>query len=115
MRTSIAVTICLLLGACATPPPPAAPLPPPPPIGEPGDAMGLTASQVRTEFGKPSFVRTENGSEIWRYDGVQCRAFFFLYPKGDSLGVRHVETLPHGKEIAADLSCLAALRRRPAS
>ncbi len=49
---------------------------------------------------------------MWRYDGAACRAFFFLY--GSPLMVRHVETLPHGAESAADIACLTALRASPA-
>jgi hypothetical protein len=49
---------------------------------------------------------------MWRYDGAACRAFFFLY--GAPLMVRHVETLPHGPQNAADMDCLTALRASPA-
>ena len=49
---------------------------------------------------------------MWRYDGASCKAFFFLYPAGNSLAVRHVETVPRGAEMAADAGCLNALRAR---
>ena len=112
---SLTAGLCLFLAACAThaPPPamPAVPLPPPPPTGEPADLINLSAAQLRALFGTPAFIRAENGPEIWRYDNKQCRAFFFLYPDATSKAVRHVETVPRGKEMAADASCLAVLRR----
>jgi hypothetical protein len=116
----LAACLCLFLAACATkaPPPtmPPVPLPPPPPSGEPADLVNLSAAQLRALFGAPAFMRAENGPEIWRYDGKQCRAFFFLYPDATSKAVRHVETVPRGKDMAADASCLSALRgAKPAS
>jgi len=111
----------VLMAACAptTNPPPAVPLPPAPPSGEPATFIGLSADNLRADFGNPAFVRTENGAQMWRYDSSSCRAFFFLYPSGPAIVVRHVETIPEGKDTAADPKCLDALRApstgRPAS
>jgi len=44
--------------------------------------------------------------ELWRYDSSVCKAFFFLYPYGQALLVRHIETLPRGSAMAADQTCL---------
>lgn len=89
--------------------------PPPTPNGEPAGFIGLTSAQLRGSFGPPSFSRRENGSELWRYDTKDCRTFFFLYPAGNDMSVRHVETMPRGKIIAADANCLTALRAKSAS
>jgi hypothetical protein len=107
-----AIGVCLLLGACASQPPPPAtvPLPLPPPSGEPPGFVGKSANDLRATFGAPSFVRKENGAEMWRYDSKDCRAFFFLYTKDNAQTVRHVETLPHGRDNAADFTCLNFLR-----
>ena len=83
-----------------------------PQVGEPPGMAGLAASQVKASFGEPSFVRKDGSTEIWRYDSQTCRAFFFLYPNGSGEVVRHVETLPRGTTIAADTTCLDALRGR---
>ncbi len=114
IRPALAAGLCIVLGACASRPAPAPtlPLPPPPPLGEPAGLAGLSADHLRGAFGAPAFVRKENGGEMWRYDGASCQAFFFLYPSGAARIVRHVETLPRGKDIAADVSCLDALRAR---
>ncbi len=116
-RAVLVVCLCAMLSACASQPPapvtPTVPLPPPPPSGEPADLFGLSAHDLRGEFGAPAFVRKENGDEMWRYDGTNCHAFFFLYPQGNAQLVRHVETVPQGVKMAADATCLTALRGRP--
>jgi len=109
---------CALLAACATTPrqtatAPTVALPPPPPPGEPAGIVGLADSQLRGAFGAPAFVRKDGRDEMWRYDNATCHAFFFLYPQAGTLSVRHVETLPRGREMAADFACLDAIRGRP--
>jgi hypothetical protein len=107
---------CLLLGllaaGCAAPAPrapvPQSAIPSAPPRGEPGQYLNMAATGLQAAFGKPAFVRKDGATEMWRYDGANCRAFFFLY--GTPPMVRHVETLPHGKQDAADMDCLTALR-----
>lgn len=101
---------CAVLAACAARE--GVPLPAPPSPGEPPGLIGLTAPKLRYVFGTPAFVRKDGAAELWRYDGASCKAFFFLYKDEaeDALEVRHVETLPHGKERAVDASCLDALR-----
>ncbi len=113
IRPVSVVTLCLLLGACASARAPRVALPQAPPPGEPAGLVGLDAVQLRAAFGAPAFVRKDGGIEMWRYDSAACRAFFFLYPQGNGVSVRHVETLPRGTTIAADASCLAALQTRP--
>ncbi|MGH6878010.1 MAG: hypothetical protein ACREHV_11635 [Rhizomicrobium sp.] len=119
MRPLAVLLICLLLAACASVRPVQAPprvaLPPAPPKGEPADLAGLHAAQLRVLFGAPAFVRKEGAIEMWRYDAADCKAFFFLYPYGDSLLVRHVETLPRGQAMAADPTCLGTLRPHTAT
>jgi hypothetical protein len=119
VRSLAAMAVCLLTCGCVTSP--GAPtasqkveLPAPPPVGEPTGIAGLQAAQLRSTFGTPAFIRQDGTAQLWRYDSAACKAFFFLYPDGNSLSVRHVETLPRGQDIAADASCLGALRARGA-
>jgi len=116
-RAVLVLCLCAMLSACASRPTapavPTVPLPPPPPSGEPAGLFGLSAHDLRGTFGEPAFIRKENGAEMWRYDGANCHAFFFLYPQGDAQLVRHVETVPQGAKTAADANCLAVLRARP--
>ena len=118
IRRVIALSLALLAGACAAkapqappPPPSVASIPPPPPRGEPSPYFNMAATKLQAMLGKPAFVRKDGVTEMWRYDGTACRAFFFLY--GSPLMVRHVETLPHGAQDAADMGCLTALRVAP--
>jgi hypothetical protein len=113
IRPVLAVCLCAMLSACANRPPAPIVSLPPPPSGEPSGLIGLSAQDLRGSFGAPTFVRKENGTEMWRYDGADCHAFFFLYPQGESHAVRHVETVPRDARTAADATCLAALRARP--
>jgi hypothetical protein len=91
-------------------PRPAVPIPQTPPAGEPVDFINLPPANLRGLLGQPHFVRQDGGTEMWRYDGASCRAFFFLQGPDGSETVRHVETLPAGAASAADPLCLNALR-----
>jgi hypothetical protein len=111
-RILLTASLCALLAGCAAQPQQRVALPAAPPPGEPGNVAGLHADQLRVAFGEPAFARKDNDSEIWRYDGAACKAFFFLYPDGAALVVRHVETVPRGRDIAADSGCLDTLMIR---
>jgi hypothetical protein len=120
IKPLLAASLCIALAACATaqrqqPVPDQqqqVSLPPAPRPGEPSDIVDMQEAQLRTAFGTPALVREDGHNQMWRYDGPSCKAFFFLYPAGNSLAVRHVETVPRGREIAADFGCLNALRER---
>ena len=90
-----------------TPPPEPEPPPPPPPLPTPTDAQSLRAA-----YGTPALIRREAESELWRYDGMQCAAFFFLYPEGETYRIRHSETTPRGADTQADPDCLRSLLLR---
>ena len=121
------LSLILALSACAQPPAagptltaaapprpvtpaPEVPIPRTPPPGEPRDYLNLPPANLRGLLGTPQFVRQDGGSEMWRYDGASCRAFFFFQGATGSQTVRHVETLPAGAASAADPLCLSALR-----
>ena len=119
MRRLPILLMLLAVAGCATEaPPPVRPspapgaIPPAPPRGEPSQYLNMVASGLQAAFGRPAFVRKDGTTEMWRYDGAACRAFFFLY--GTPPAVRHVETLPHGADSAADIACLTALKILPA-
>src|SRR3954471_22321116 len=118
LRRFSCLILALAIAGCAAPkasapvPVPRSAIPPAPPRGEPGQYLNLPVSGLQGAFGKPAFVRKDGATEMWRYDGTAWRAFFFLY--GMPLAVRHVETLPHGPQNAADMDCLTALRSSPA-
>jgi hypothetical protein len=115
--TCVAVVACAAQGPRVAVQQPASrvAIPPAPPAGEPADLAGLKAGQLVLALGPPAFVRKDGVIETWRYDAPECKAFFFLYPYGTALLVRHVETVPRGHEMAADPKCLDSLRPRPAT
>jgi hypothetical protein len=113
MKLHIALLLSFCgLAACESPQPSRVVLAPTPPAGQPVDIAGMDAARIRLTFGTPQFVRKDGQIEMWRYDGVTCKAFFFLYPNGGSLAVRHVETVPQGSNAAADSNCLQSLLAR---
>jgi hypothetical protein len=113
IRAAIVVCFAISLGACAGGGGQTARLPSAPPPGEPAGYAGIDSGQLKVAMGSPAFTRKEGaGIEMWRYDGAACKAFFFLYPDGSALSVRHVETLPRPSDAAADVGCLNQLRAR---
>jgi len=135
IRRAVPLGLFLLLAACAQAPriapvsspapaaippppvqsPPEVPIPPAPPRGEPTGYLGLPEANLRAQLGTPQLMRRDGGTQMWRYDGAQCRAFFFLYGPQGAETVRHVETIPAGAASAADPLCLSALKsaRKP--
>jgi hypothetical protein len=108
IRIAAILAFALLLSACAGG---TAQLPSGPPPGEPAGYAGIDVAQLRALMGNPAFTRKEGkGIEMWRYDGSACKAFFFLYPDGASLSVRHVETVPRPRDASANVDCLNAMR-----
>lgn len=111
-RTLTILILCALLAGCASrPPADRVALPPAPPRGEPANMTGLSAAALKVAYGVPAFTRKDGDTQMWRYDGAGCRAFFFLYPGSGGLTVRHVETVPRPSDAAADETCLKALKR----
>jgi hypothetical protein len=116
-RKLASVAVVLVVAACARPPAPPSPaapgvpIPPPPPRGEPDQFSGIGVDRLQVLLGSPAFIRKDGATEMWRYDNSNCHAFFFLYDTGTQRQVRHVETVPQGKGIAADPVCLNALKK----
>jgi hypothetical protein len=117
IRFACVAIACVLAAACASAPPATekVALPQAPRPGEPAGIAGLSTADIRANFGNPAFVRRDGIAELWRYDGQSCKAFFFFYPEGAAVKVRHVETVPRAAgATAADPACLEALLKRRA-
>jgi len=114
-RILIVAAACALLAACASKPVVVdrVALPSAPPPGEPPGLIGISAGALMVALGAPAFTRKDGETEMWRYDGAACKAWFFLYPDKSVMTVRHVETSPRPSNAAFDAACLTALRRAP--
>jgi hypothetical protein len=113
-RFAVILLSCTMVAGCATRHVgSSAPLLPAPPPGEPVGTTGMREADLRATFGTTAFVRHDGTTQIWRFDGANCKAFFFLYSRDNLTAVWHVETAPRGIAIAADENCLNALRVRP--
>jgi hypothetical protein len=113
MRRSIALSITLLLAACATrqPPPVAQPTPVAPPTPEKNRSLGgLTANELVGHFGSPALQIREGTSLKLQFRGRQCVLDAYLYPQsGGTLRVTHVDTrTPNGADMD-QAACILAL------
>jgi hypothetical protein len=111
--------VMLLLGGCATAvvPPPApqraAPVPLPT-VSRAGleRVLGSTAPQLTALFGKPDADVTEGPGRKLQFAGPICVLDAYLYPKGSTSVVTHIDARqPDGAPIDR-ASCVAALTRR---
>ncbi len=57
----------------------------------PSRLMGLDPTQVTAILGTPTFVRREEGGEIWQYREHGCILDLFLYRDGETARVDHFE------------------------
>ena len=128
LMIGLAALLAAGLTGCASQPRPAAPprpgtAPLVAPLAGEKAFVGMTEAGLRQRLGTPVFVRKEGSTQMWRYDGAACRAFFFLSITGAATGaitgaapvlaVRYVETLPRKGGQGADPACLAALSLSP--
>ena len=93
MRRILAPSLALLVAACAsTPAPKPAPVVTAPTTRSPSALIGLTASDLISRFGQPSFqVREGPGLKLqWSANG--CVLDTYLYPSGTG---RVAETVTH--------------------
>ena len=115
------LSLVLLLGACQSGRPVAAigspgavpkdAGPGGPSTGEsdPGHLRGLTAIDVTTKLGDPSYRRREPPAEVWQYFGPGCVLDLFLYDDNGTQRVTHAELRSHNLAPAAQADCLSRL------
>lgn len=118
MRSLIAFSLALLVGACAprlqqvsTTPPQTTPQPQ---AQELGSLTGLTAQELVGRFGAPALQIREGISLKLQFRGRRCVMDAYLYPSGSSgtLKVTHVDTrTPSGADFD-QAACIFSLRER---
>ena len=116
MRFLAPALLALLLAACARAPRAVEPVPTAPTAApRPASALiGLTASELITRFGQPSFqVREGQGLKLqWARNG--CVMDTYLYPPGTTRGgeeVTHVDTRRPSGDALAQPNCVDLLLR----
>jgi hypothetical protein len=113
MRRSIALSVTLLVAACA-PRPQQTPAPPPAPVAQiPQGARqlrGLTANELVGHFGTPALQIREGTSLKLQFRGRQCVLDAYLYPQSDgTLRVTHVDTRTANGADTDQAACISAL------
>ena len=78
-------------------------------VNDPGRFKGLTASDVTSLLGPPSFQRHDGDAEIWQYYGPSsaCVLDLFVYPDQGQPRVAHAELRSRGAGNAT--GCMAAI------
>ena len=115
MRRIIALSLSLLLAACATRPeqvqsPQSTSAQPQ--FGEQSSVIGLTAQELVGRNGSPALQIREGNSLKLQFRGRRCVMDAYLYPSGGvgTLKVTHVDTrLPTGGDID-QAACIFSLR-----
>jgi hypothetical protein len=116
MRRSIALSVVLLLAACAPRPqvptsaPPAAPQEQQP--EEQNSLTGLTAQELVGRYGAPALQIREGSSLKLQFRGRRCVMDAYLYPSGNSgtLKVTHVDTRTLTGGDIDQAACIFSLR-----
>lgn len=88
--------------------------PPVPPIevdDDPSQFLGLDIHELNRRLGAPQLVRRDGPAEVWQYRGQGCTMDVFLYLKGDTLDVRHVDLRGPAPSENERRACLADLIR----
>ena len=114
MRFVFPIAAVLLITACTPRAVEPAPAPAPTPARPSDVLVGLTASELNTRFGQPSFQVSEGvGTKLqWSRNG--CVLDAYLYPPQSGQGAPHVTHVdsrrPSGDDIDLQ-TCLALLAR----
>jgi len=117
MRSLIALSLTLLLAACASAPRQAAEPQSVQPQAQPqtsGSLLGLTLPELIGSFGAPALQIREGSSLKLQFRGSACVLDAYLYPSGGggALKVNHVDArLPSGADTD-QAACILALRNR---
>lgn len=95
MRRFLALSMSLLVAACATAPKPGQPAEaaPPPSVHTRGEIIGLTAEELVQKFGSPALQIREGESLKLQFRNSQCVLDAYLYPTGSApYRVTYVDT-----------------------
>jgi hypothetical protein len=96
-------------------PPETGPETPSAPVDAPANLSpfsGLTAAQLKTQWGAPSLTRNEAGAQLMQFKGKGCVVLAYLYPSdGGEMQTTFAEAHPGGDSASAISSCLGKAAR----
>ena len=113
MRRSLALSLSLLVAACATRPTTTAPptQPETPVQQEHGAIIGFTADDLVRKFGTPTLQIREGESLKLQFRSKLCVLDAYLYPGGNTpYRVTHVDTRTRSLGTIDQELCIASLR-----
>lgn len=112
MRRLAALSLSLLLAACATAPKPGQPLAQPPPPSEhtSGAIIGMTADELVRRFGTPALQIREGTSLKLQFRSSLCVLDAYLYPTGNAPHrVTYVDTRTRSLASIDQALCIRSL------
>jgi hypothetical protein len=114
MRRSLALSLSLLVAACATrPTTTTTPTKPQAPVQqEHGPIIGFTADDLVRKFGTPALQIREGESLKLQFRSPQCVLDAYLYPVGSIYRVTHVDTRTRALGAIDQTVCIASLAAR---
>jgi hypothetical protein len=112
----LALTLALVLSACAARQQPVQPQQPPP-VAQPAQPqtrrlIGLTAQDLVGHFGNPQLQLREGNSLKLQFRGERCVLDAYLYPSQSGLlKVTHIDTRAPSGADTDQAACISALER----
>lgn len=82
---------------------------------KPAKLVGMSQFDIKKALGEPSFVRRDDGVEIWQYRAENCILDLFLYDGREGMRVDHSELRGPILDSAGELSCFQSILLGPTS
>jgi len=113
MRRYLALSLSLLVAACATRPTTTAPAPEQPREEPRGGLVGMTTEELIRLFGTPALQIREGESLKLQFRNPQCVLDAYLYPgKNAAYHVSHVDTRTRALTDIDQAACVSSLEAR---
>ena len=113
MRRFLALSLSLLVAACATRPTTTTPAPQQPAEQPRGALTGMTTDELIRLFGTPALQIREGESLKLQFRNAQCVLDAYLYPgKTAALQVTHVDTRTRALGDIDQAACVSSLETR---
>lgn len=78
----------------------------------PSELVSKRAFDIQTALGQPSFVRKDQGVQVWQYRRDDCILDLFLYQNDNGFQVHHSELRGPYLNSAGELACFQKILAR---